>query len=79
MAAGAAAGRRRPSAEFWAIVAVGLTIVGLGWQAYNRLDTRIDALQNDVSTVKSDVSNVKERLAHIEGRIQGRFREGATP
>lgn len=72
MAAGAAAGRRRLSAEFWAIVAVGLTIVGLGWQAYNRLDTRLDSLQNDVSSVK-------ERLAHIEGWIQGRFREGANP
>ena len=79
MTGGAVAGRRRLRAEFWAIIGVGVTIVGLGWQAYNRLDTRIDALQNDMSTVKHDVSHVKERLAHIEGWIQGRFREGATP
>ena len=79
MTADTVAGKRRLSVEFWAIIGVGLTIVGLGWQAYNRLDTRIDALQTDVSTVKGDVSDVKERLAHIEGWIQGRFREGAAP
>ena len=79
MTGDAVAGRRRLGAEFWAIIGVGVTIVALAWQAYDRLDTRIDALQNDVSTVKSGVSNVKERLAHIEGWIQGRFREGAAP
>ena len=66
------------SKEFWAIVTVGVAVLGLGWQAYSRLDTRIDALQTDVATIKVDVASVKERLAHIEGWIQGRFREGET-
>ena len=72
MAADTSVARRRLSAEFWAIIGIGVTIVGLGWQAYNGLNTSIDALQRDVS-------NVKERLAHIEGWIEGRFREGTSP
>ena len=71
-------GRKGISVELVGILAVGAAILGLGWQAYNRLDTRIDALHSDVVAVKSDVSNVKERLAHIEGWIQGRFREGTA-
>ena len=61
----------RASKEFWAIIAVGVAILGLGWQAYNRVDMRLDVVQRDLS-------NVKERLAHIEGWIEGRFREGAA-
>ena len=72
MAADTSVARRRLSAEFWAIIGIGVTIVGLGWHAYNGLNTSIDALQRDVS-------NVKERLAHIEGWIEGRFREGTSP
>ena len=71
-------GRKGISVELVGILAVGAAILGLGWEAYDRLDTRIDALHSDVVAVKSDVSNVKERLAHIEEWIQGRFREGTT-
>ena len=38
---------------------------------YARLDVRM-------ARIEGDISDVKERLSHIEGRIQGRFREGAT-
>lgn len=57
------------SAEFRAIVSVGVAILVLGWFAFSNLDRKVDDL-------RVDMANVKERLAHIEGWIQGRFREG---
>lgn len=57
------------SAEFWAIISVGVAILVLGWFAFSNLDRKVDDL-------RVNMANVKERLAHIEGWIQGRFREG---
>ena len=57
------------SAEFWAIISVGVAILVLGWFASSNLDRKVDDL-------RVDMANVKERLAHIEGWIQGRFKEG---
>ena len=57
------------SAEFWAIISVGVAILVLGWFAFSNLDRKVDRLH-------VDMANVKERLAHIEGWIQGRFKEG---
>jgi len=72
------AGKSRLSAEFWAIIgvgvmlaAIGFTAITLGWNMYARLDVRM-------ARIEGAVSDVKERLSHIEGWIQGRFREGAT-
>ncbi len=59
------------SAEFWAIIGVGVAVVGLQWRMFDRLSRRIDALQADMATVK-------ERLTRIEGWIEGRFTEGTT-
>lgn len=56
------------SAEFWAILgvgvaltAVGVTAITLGWSMYARLDARLAA--------------VEKGQARIEGWIAGRFRE----
>ena len=59
------------SAEFWAVIAVGVAVITLGWFAYSNLDAKADTLATDMATVK-------ERLAHIEGWIQGQFREGTA-
>ena len=71
-------GKSRLSAEFWAIIgvgvmlaAIGFTAITLGWNMYARLDVRL-------ARIEGNISDVKERLSHIEGWIQGRFREGAT-
>ena len=71
MAANTAAGKSGLSAEFWAIIgvgvmltAIGITAITLGWNMYTRLETRLAALEKG--------------QARIEGWIQGRFREGAT-
>ena len=72
------AGKSRLSAEFWAIIgvgvmlsAIGFTAITPGWNMYARLDVRM-------ARIEGNISDVKERLSHIEGWIQGRFREGAT-
>ena len=57
------------SAEFWAIISVGVAILVLGWFAFSNLDRKVDDL-------RVDMADVKERLANIEGWIQGRFKEG---
>lgn len=78
MTTGTAAGKSGLSAEFWAIIgvgvmlaAIGVTAITLGWNMYARLDVRMERIEGDIS-------DVKERLSHIEGWIQGRFREGTT-
>lgn len=77
MAADTEAGRSCLSAEFWAIIgvgvalaAIGVTAITLGWNMYARLDVRMERIEGDIG-------DVKEWLSHIEGWIQGRFREGA--
>ena len=58
--------RRLVSAEFWAIIGVGVALAGLIW----RLDVRIARLE-------TRVSEMDRRIARIEGWIAGRFREEA--
>lgn len=55
------------SAEFWAIIGVGIALAGLIW----RLDARIARLE-------IRVNEIDRRLARIEGWIAGRFREEAV-
>ena len=66
------------SAEFWAtigvgasIVSVGMAILILGWRMF-------DSLRRDLDGLRVDVGTVKERLARIEGWPAGRFREEAA-
>ena len=66
------------SAEFWAIIGVGVAVVGLHWRTLARIDAlnaRMDALQSDMDRRLSDLDR---RLARIEGWIAGRFREEPT-
>ena len=56
----AAAPVRRFSPEFWAIVAVGVTLFGQAALQNNRVNDRIDRLQEGQAVIR-------ERLAAVEG------------
>ena len=63
------------SAEFWATIAVGVTVLGLGWRMYVRLDAKLDAFQTKVDARLTDLDR---RLARIEGWIAGCFGEASA-
>lgn len=50
------------SAEFWAIIGVGVALGGLQWRTLSRIEARIDALQ-------AEVANIKKRLAAVEATL----------
>ena len=50
------------SAEFWAIIGVGVAVVGLHWRMYDSLSKRLDVVQ-------ADMANMKERLAAVEATL----------
>ncbi len=58
----AAAPVRRFSPEFWAIVAVGVTLFGQAALQNNRVNDRIDRLQEGQAVIR-------ERLAAVEGQV----------
>ena len=68
------------SAEFItiviAVIAMGLTIVGIQMTTFiyllRRMDERMDTLQRDVSEMRRDVGDLAERVSRIEGIIIGR-------
>ena len=68
------------SAEFntivIAVIAMGLTIVGIQMTTFiyllRRMDERMDTLQRYVSEVRRDVGELAERVSRIEGIIIGR-------
>ena len=67
------------SAEFWAIIgvgvalaAVGMTAVTLGWNLYVRLGTRLAGFETRLAAIEKG-------QARIEGWIAGRFREETAP
>ena len=66
------------SAEFWAILGVGASIVGVGMAILILGWCVFDSLRRDLDGLRVDVATVKERLARIEGWIAGRFREEAA-
>ena len=59
------------SAEFWAIIGVGVAGLALGWRVYARIEARFDG-------VDQRLNDLDRRLARIEGWIAGRFREEPT-
>jgi len=63
------------SAEFWATIAVGVTVLGLGWRMYVRLDAKLDTFQ---AKVDARLTDLDRRLARIEGWIAGHFGEAST-
>ena len=50
------------SAEFWAIIGVGVALGGLQWRMLAQINGRIDALQ-------SEVASLKERMARVEATL----------
>lgn len=52
------------SADVWAIIGVGVAILGFGGIAYREL-------RSDIRGLRGDVSNLRERLAKLEGRLEG--------
>ncbi len=71
------------SAEFWAIIGVGVALAGLQWRMYASLNAslnaRMDRIEVRLDRVEADLTSVKERLSRIEGWIAGRFREETAP
>ena len=66
------------SAEFWAIVGVGVALLSLGvtglvigWQMFS-------SLRGDIGAMDRRLNEMDRRLARIEGWIEGRFKEGAA-
>ena len=55
------------SAEFWAIIGVGVALGGMLFRQ-----------SIEISRIHRDVADLRERLARIEGWIAGRFREEAV-
>ena len=53
---------RKLSPEFWAIVAVGVTLFGQSTLQNNRVNDRIDRLQEGQAVIR-------ERLAAVEGQV----------
>ena len=52
------------SGDVWAIIGVGVAILGFGGIAYREL-------RSDIRGLRDDVSNLRERLAKLEGRLEG--------
>ena len=78
------------SAEFWAIIGVGVALAGMQWRMYaslnaslngrmDRIEARMDRIEARMERIEADLTSVKERLSRIEGWIAGRFREETAP
>ena len=63
------------SAEFWATIAVGVTVLGLGWRMYVKLDAKLDVFQ---AKMDAKLTDLDRRLARIVGWIAGRFGEASA-
>ena len=62
------------SAEFWAVIGVGIALAGLQWRVYARLEARIDGLGTRLNArmdqMQQDLTSVKERLSRLEGQVE---------
>ena len=78
------------SAEFWAIIGVGVALAGMQWRTYaslnaslngrmDRIEARTDRIEARIERIEAALTSVKERLSRIEGWIAGRFREETAP
>lgn len=64
------------SAEFWAVIGVGIAVLGLVWRLdarFNgleaRLDGRLGRLEERLDGVQTDMAGIKERLAAVEATL----------
>ena len=64
------------SAEIIAIIIMSVTIIGIQMTTFiyllRRMDTRMDALQNEISEARKEIGKVAERVARLEGVLIGR-------
>ena len=78
------------SAEFWAIIGVGVALAGMQWRMYaslnanlngrmDRIEARMERIEARIERIEAALTSVKERLSRIEGWIAGRFREETAP
>ena len=64
------------SAEFWAVIGVGIAVLGLVWRLdmrfngfdtrFNGVDTRFNALEARLDSMQTDIAGIKERLSAVE-------------
>ena len=62
------------SAEFWAIIGVGVALAGLQWRTYASLSAglngRMDRMEARLDRIEADLTSVKERLSRLEGQVE---------
>ena len=51
------------SAEFWAVIAVGVALAGLQWRMYASLNGRLDRIE-------TRLNEIDRRLARLEGQME---------
>ena len=66
------------SAEFWAIIGVGVAVSASDGEPTKACAETLTAFTPGLDGVKDRIGNVEQRLARIEGWIAGRFREEAA-
>ena len=60
------------SAEFWAVIGVGVAVLGLVWRLdtrFNGLDGRFNGLEARLDGIQTDIAGIKERLAAVEATL----------
>ena len=55
------------SAEFWAIIGVGVAVIGLNWRMY-------EGLRREIVSVRGEIADLRERMARLEGLFEGYVR-----
>ena len=62
------------SAEFWAIIGVGIVLAGLQWRMYASLSAglngRMDRMEACLDRIETDLTSVKERLSRLAGQVE---------
>ena len=82
------------SAEFWAILAVGVALAGLQWRMHvslsaglngrmdrieARIESRLASFDTRLAGFEARLAAIEKGQARIEGWIAGRFREEIAP
>ncbi len=51
------------SAEFWAILGVGVAIISLNWRMY-------EGLRRGIGDIRGEIAGLRERMARVEGMLE---------
>lgn len=60
--------------EFWAIIGVGVSGLGLGFLGYRGLRDDIRGLHGDIAGLHRGMGGLRERMAKLEGAMDGFIR-----